>query len=237
MGKMRRASACSSGMMGLSAGGSTYTPCSTMWSKRSGSKGSPTFSVRTPPGAPGVVVTYRLRRSALYRACSSGRGGDRQAVRQTRRGGDEASHHQPDYQQIQPQSPGARRHPTAPHPTHAAPCRCAARARAPRTGCRSCRAACLSACGGGGGRREAQVSEGCQGARNALPEHTSAHTPTHQAVTTPKLLFFSNSLALGVAAGSGTELAVGSFNRRPPLLGTAGRGRAGRCGGQGGEHE
>ena len=47
------------------------TPCSTMWSNRSGSKGSPTFSQRSPPGAVSFTCTFSDRLSKVYWACSS----------------------------------------------------------------------------------------------------------------------------------------------------------------------
>jgi len=46
------------------------TPCSIMWSNSSGSYGSPTFSVRRPPGAVSLVVTLMERLSQVYCACA-----------------------------------------------------------------------------------------------------------------------------------------------------------------------
>lgn len=50
---------------------STTTPCSTIWSNRSGSNGSPTFSVLAPPGAVALVVTITVLLSAAYLTCST----------------------------------------------------------------------------------------------------------------------------------------------------------------------
>ena len=54
----------------LTASSSMKTPCSSMWSYRSGEKGRPTFSVRAPPGAEALVVTHTDLASQVYFTCS-----------------------------------------------------------------------------------------------------------------------------------------------------------------------
>lgn len=49
---------------------SMTTPCSSMWSNRSGSNGRPTFSVLAPPGAVAFVVTITALLSLVYFTCS-----------------------------------------------------------------------------------------------------------------------------------------------------------------------